>query len=750
MFKRFLSSIIDFVFVLLFTVILWAALDGATGTHFDVYFVSEHDAMFNIRVVVAMFLGLSAIYHLFQALGGSSLGKRMIGMEATAKATGRLVAKELGVKWGVVYALPLLLACVLPKAGSLLFAVMLLGVCIGNIIVHKIKGQSLFDYIFGVEYAENVERGRYTRSSFFALLIDVCAVMGVAGVLRQYLVYGYFNILYALVGAYLLLIALSRGWSVGRALTRLSIATNGQRPTLLQMLLREFVCKYLLLMLLPLALLRMMGIFGMWQTFLNTITVIGFVCAMRYVRCGSFWWSEQLRLGKVQGQSAKSAVFTGIAVAVLAVGGFALLRYKNNTFQNTQNTFFGFKYPLEFKRSNASDAKRYVDFVRTVSQSPKEYMLSLWRNHDVVILCETFHGESTQWEFIQELVADNFFIDSVGTVFTEYGSVTQQGRMDAFLNAQFDSDTARQKAAAAVTWPRSGGFYHYLCAVSRINSGLEQEKKIRNICTDNMNWDYIVHTRNAPDSLDHGNRDSVMAQEVIDWYRQAKQQGGRHKCLVITNYRHAFGYPLGVDKFENKKYLKLYSGNEGQYIFSALGSDAVANVMQLTPCASPNQFIVVPFNAPIHGGLWDYAMAQNDHRSVGFNLLGSPFGSDAFDMFPLGGGRTELQYQDMFTGIIYNRPYSELTEVGVPYALSGMLAEYEQKMATASPEEQQFLTQQKDFYAQYYTDDEYAVNPESYLMGISRANAVELFFTALSLLICAVGGAVACIANLRR
>ena len=79
-----------------------------------------------------------------------------------------------------------------------------------------------------------------------------------------------------------------------------------------------------------------------------------------------------------------------------------------------------------------------------------------------------------------------------------------------------------------------------------------------------------------------------------------------------------------------------------------------------------------------------------------------------------------------------------------------MLAEYEMKMATASPEEQQFLTQQKDFYAQYYTDDEYAVNPESYLMGISRANAVELFFTALSLLICAVSGAVACIANLRR
>ena len=104
----------------------------------------------------------------------------------------------------------------------------------------------------------------------------------------------------------------------------------------------------------------------------------------------------------------------------------------------------------------------------------------------------------------------------------------------------------------------------------------------------------------------------------------------------------------------------------------------------------------------------------------------------------------------MFTGIIYNRPYSELTEVGVPYALSGMLAEYEQKMATASPEEQQFLTQQKDFYAQYYTDDEYAVNPESYLMGISRANAVELFFTAMALLVCALGGVIGGVVNGRR
>ena len=48
MFKRFLSSAIDFAFVFLFTVLLWAALDGATGTHFDMYFVSEHDAILTL------------------------------------------------------------------------------------------------------------------------------------------------------------------------------------------------------------------------------------------------------------------------------------------------------------------------------------------------------------------------------------------------------------------------------------------------------------------------------------------------------------------------------------------------------------------------------------------------------------------------------------------------------------------------------------------------------------------------------
>lgn len=38
-------------------------------------------------------------------------------------------------------------------------------------------------------------------------------------------------------------------------------------------------------------------------------------------------------------------------------------------------------------------------------------------------------------------------------------------------------------------------------------------------------------------------------------YRQAKQQDRRHNCLVFTNYRHAFGHSLGMQKFDNKKYF---------------------------------------------------------------------------------------------------------------------------------------------------------------------------------------------------
>ena len=56
----------------------------------------------------------------------------------------------------------------------------------------------------------------------------------------------------------------------------------------------------------------------------------------------------------------------------------------------------------------------YRAFVKTQHQSAKEYLLGLFDRHDVVIICERFHGELTQYDLLGELIADRRFYSRVG------------------------------------------------------------------------------------------------------------------------------------------------------------------------------------------------------------------------------------------------------------------------------------------------------------------------------------------------
>jgi hypothetical protein len=65
----------------------------------------------------------------------------------------------------------------------------------------------------------------------------------------------------------------------------------------------------------------------------------------------------------------------------------------------------------------------YVSFLKNVQQSPKEYILKLFENSDIVILCERSHPEFTQYEMIIDLINDNRFIQKIGHVFTEVQTI---------------------------------------------------------------------------------------------------------------------------------------------------------------------------------------------------------------------------------------------------------------------------------------------------------------------------------------
>lgn len=112
--------------------------------------------------------------------------------------------------------------------------------------------------------------------------------------------------------------------------------------------------------------------------------------------------------------------------------------------------------------------------------------------------------------------------------------------------------------------------------------------------------------------------------------------------------------------------------NTGRYLYEALPG-RVANVLlvNLVPIVATNTVAVM---APVQGGVWDTAFQEAGNRRVGFDMAGSPFGADRFDLFlfdPTLAAR--YRYQDVFTGYVFDRPLDEqYPERGIPGLYDGV------------------------------------------------------------------------------
>jgi len=403
-----------------------------------------------------------------------------------------------------------------------------------------------------------------------------------------------------------------------------------------------------------------------------------------------------------------------ICLFLLISIGFLSIRYINNkihprgnhqsknrwTDTETKEHFFGFNYPFEFKKyPNIKDVKQYTDFLNTQNKSPKEYILGLFEHYDIVVLQEHYHGESTQWDMIFDIVSDTAFINNVGNVFTEYGYVGQQYRVDKFLNTVFPNDTILEKETACLMYFMSGAFFYFVKNLNLLNSELPDSSKIKlHLCCAQIDCDDIVAFGKTKAKADM-NRDSLMAQTTIDWYNEQTAAGKRNKCLVVTNYRHAFGYAGGVDYVKSQKVPNLLKkGNQGQYIWEQFPDNTAAVMQWHAP-------FLIPTTRPIHKGKWDLAIEINQNKPFGFDLKNSPFGLDHFDMYPLRGAKIKLKYEDIFTGMIFNKPHSEMKEVTHPYQQYALLRSIKEKnIDLEDPQNRLYL-----HYSQYYDDEAHLV-----------------------------------------
>jgi hypothetical protein len=302
----------------------------------------------------------------------------------------------------------------------------------------------------------------------------------------------------------------------------------------------------------------------------------------------------------------------------------------------------------------------YVSFLEK-QQDAKEYIFKLFQNNDIVILCEREHPEMTQYDFIFDLVSDKRFIENAGNVFSEIGSRSQQSNLDSLMNTSGLTnegldlrlcDILRNYSEFPI-WENTN-YFDYFKKLYALNQSLPKEKRIHHIFTGiDCNWKEIRNKTDYSHKVGQSlsKRDELLANKVIHDYEELiTSNQERKKCLIIMNYRHAFG-PVNVKMGDNScaSYIMRKYPNKS--------ANVLINTVKVSfGLSNPELLSLVPVQkSPIKSGIWDNSFKRLGNKSLGFDFKDSPFGLDEFDLFFVPTGRL-LKYQDVFTGYVFYKP----------------------------------------------------------------------------------------------
>ena len=311
------------------------------------------------------------------------------------------------------------------------------------------------------------------------------------------------------------------------------------------------------------------------------------------------------------------------------------------------------------ERQVSPKIKRYVDFIDHCQTSAADYVMQLFERYDIVILGERDHRDTTQYDLIGQIVSDPRFINQVGHVMTEIGVYNMTDEIDRIVNASYASDQEFEAALWSAyknldytpLWENTN-FYQYLHSIYRINRDLPANRKIHLSLLDTpFSWrqsEGMTHEQFQTFLQMWKQKDLIMANNAFtELYKLFEGADTRKKALIILNAPHSYG--LDSDRRKSR-----YAG---QYIMERFPG-RVANILINRVKKGPDQLT--------QNGKWDAAFAACGNKSIGFDLAGTPFGEDRFDLNPrcLNG---KHKYKEIYHGFIFYKPVEAwIFGLGIP------------------------------------------------------------------------------------
>ncbi len=335
--------------------------------------------------------------------------------------------------------------------------------------------------------------------------------------------------------------------------------------------------------------------------------------------------------------------------------------------------------------------RELASYLRTHFQSPEDYILSKFQDHDIVFLGE-YHRIRHDPLLVQRMIP-LLYRHGVYTLGMEFACRRDQPKIDSLITAdRYDPSLASR---ILFDFLYSWGYQEYadiFKAAWRLNRSLpDSARKFRILGLNTYaDWRYVQtpEDRKNPAVMARvfaeGSSDSVMAYTIL---REIADKGG--KALIYCGIHHAFTrYHQPMFDEKKRAFAGFIRRRAGNIVYGAVGDRA------FTVCLHMPWPSATGYSAPEvypADGIVDTLMKAlgKDFRPVGFDTRGTPFGKLPGNTSIYKMGYPSFSLQDFCDGYIYQKPLSRYEGV-TPiqgFINSGNLAEARSQLR--SPEAKQ-------------------------------------------------------------
>ena len=287
-------------------------------------------------------------------------------------------------------------------------------------------------------------------------------------------------------------------------------------------------------------------------------------------------------------------------------------------------------------------------------QSPEDYIVSKFKNHDIVFVGE-YHRIEHDVDLIQNLIP-LLYKAGVHNLGIEFGCYEYQDTVDYLLTAPtYDEALARW---LMFKWMSNWGYVEYedlYRAAWEFNRSLPPGAPKFRVVNLNyrLRWDLDKEdTREERLRVfSKGDVDEHMARVILDEFVHKGQ-----KALVYSGNHHAFTrYRQPIYDEKTGKFYRFADPRIGNIVRDSM-PDRVFCIMLHRPWA-----LKTDENTEIYpiGGVIDVVMREFKDKRVGFDVVGSPFGKLSDTTSYYSAFHEGFKLSDYCDGYVFPRPFSE-------------------------------------------------------------------------------------------